>query len=57
MPFAVNTWKVQNIYFEILMTLYPYVISRCEKGDKKAKEWVSLFTSLGEKLSIEVGTP
>jgi hypothetical protein len=52
LPFEVNLWKAQNIYWSMLHATYPEFEARARKGDEAAKEWVAKFTSLGEHLSI-----
>jgi len=47
-PFAVDLWKVQNLYYEMLQTTYPEYRKRTKAG----REWLTQFASLGEKLSI-----
>jgi alpha-amylase/alpha-mannosidase (GH57 family) len=54
-PFEVNMWKVQNIYWAMLQTAYPDFKARAQQGDKAAEEWVKDFTNLGEHLSIRMG--
>jgi alpha-amylase/alpha-mannosidase (GH57 family) len=54
LPFTVNLWKIQNIFYEILQSVYPELKKRAGKGDKEAKTWVSRFTALGERLFIHV---
>ncbi|MFQ5816646.1 MAG: DUF3536 domain-containing protein [Terriglobia bacterium] len=51
LPFEVNLWKVQNVYYEMLQRFYPEFRSR---ADKDAQEWLGHFTPLGEKLSVRV---
>jgi alpha-amylase/alpha-mannosidase (GH57 family) len=47
-PFAVDLYKVQNLYYEMLQTTYPEYRKRTKAG----REWLTQFASLGEKLSI-----
>ncbi|GBD39395.1 hypothetical protein HRbin37_01674 [bacterium HR37] len=54
LPFMVNLWKPQNIYYEILQTTYPEVKKKADQGDENAMSWVECFTSLGDKLYIWV---
>jgi alpha-amylase/alpha-mannosidase (GH57 family) len=55
MPFDVDMWKVQNLYYQVLQSAYPRFQERAREGDEAAQEWVSLFVSLGQRLSIQVG--
>lgn len=53
-PFTVNFWQMQNLFYEALQTTYPESRNRAQQGDETAKEWLSQFVSLGEKLSIRI---
>jgi hypothetical protein len=53
-PFTVNFWQMQNLFYETLQTIYPEFRNRAQQGDETAKEWLSQFVSLGEKLSIRI---
>jgi hypothetical protein len=52
LPFGVVFWKTQNLYWEMLKTVYPEYRFRAGQGEKTAGEWVRLFSSLGTKLSV-----
>jgi hypothetical protein len=54
MPFNVNFWSVQNIYYEMLHTVFPEWRWKSKHGDEAANEWVGLFLDLGRKLSVRV---
>jgi hypothetical protein len=54
LPFEVNLWKVQNLYYEILQKAYPKLQEEARKGDKTAQEWVDYFCDIGKKLSVYV---
>jgi len=54
LPFQVNLWKLQNTCYELLLTRYPEFKATADRGDGKAREWVNLFTALGQKLSLRV---
>ncbi|MGH7889594.1 MAG: DUF3536 domain-containing protein, partial [Thermodesulfobacteriota bacterium] len=54
LPFTVNLWKPQNDFYQVLQTVYPDYRDQAEKDDEIASNWVRLFTSLGDKLSIKV---
>ncbi len=55
LPFPVDLWRVQNLYHEILKASYPEFQKRAQQGDGSAREWLGLFVSLGQQLSIRVG--
>jgi hypothetical protein len=54
LPFPVDLWRVQNIYFQVGQEAYPQFRSGAEKGVDPAKVWVDHFTSLGDKLYCRV---
>lgn len=54
-PFAVDLWKVQNLYHKMLQSTYPEFQKRAQQGDGAAVEWLNQFVSLGQQLSIRVG--
>jgi alpha-amylase/alpha-mannosidase (GH57 family) len=54
LPFEVNLWKVQNIYYEQLHTTYPQWRYRASQGQAEAQTWVERFVAMGGKLAIHV---
>jgi alpha-amylase/alpha-mannosidase (GH57 family) len=54
LPFEVNLWQTQNVFYEILKTVYAPVQLRAERGDPDAARWIEQFSSLGERLSVAV---
>ncbi|MBI5342923.1 MAG: DUF3536 domain-containing protein [Deltaproteobacteria bacterium] len=54
LPFRVDFRKTQNLFYEMLQSVYPVFLQRSAGGDERAEEWVRRFTGLGEKLSIRV---
>ncbi|MDD4238785.1 MAG: DUF3536 domain-containing protein [Desulfotomaculaceae bacterium] len=55
LPFEVDLWKVQNIYYELLQTVYPEYKKKAARGDDEARAWVERFNGLGDKLRIRRG--
>ncbi|WP_035108189.1 DUF3536 domain-containing protein [Desulfovirgula thermocuniculi] len=55
LPFEVDLWKVQNIYYGLLQSIYPEVRQRAAAGDEGAEAWVGRFSSLGDCLRIRRG--
>ena len=51
LPFEVSLWKVQNIYYQLLQSVYP--IMRVGEEDE-ARAWTSQFEQLGELLSFSM---
>ncbi len=54
LPFEVNLWTVQNIFYEMCHTVYPDWQWRAEHGTDEANEWLAHFVALGEKLSVRI---
>ncbi len=54
LPFEFDFWRIQNIYYEMLQTLYAEFEVKSQNGDDGAKEWVRQFLALGEKLRVKV---
>ncbi len=52
LPFEVNLWKAQNVYYDILQGLYPRRRSEADLGEAPAAEWAAEFHRLGERLSV-----
>ena len=55
LPFAVDLWKVQNLYHELLHSIAPEFQKKAEQGEEAAREWLDLFLPLGSQLQIKVG--
>lgn len=55
LPFEVDLWKVQNIYYELLRTVYPDFRKKAGQADKSSQIWVEHFEVLGDKLRMRRG--
>jgi len=53
LPFEANLRKVQNIFYALSQQAYPGFRERAKRA-KKARAWVNVFRSLGEKLMVRV---
>jgi len=54
-PFDINFRKIQNIFYELLQRVYPEYQRKVQKRPlKKAREWLRLFSSLGDKLVVRI---
>ena len=51
MPFSVDCWHAQNIYYSILDKVFPEIARR---DDPASRQWQERFLALGEKLRISV---
>ena len=54
LPFKVNLWTVQNVYFEMLHTVFPDWLWRAEHGSSDAQVRVNRFMNLGRRLSVRI---
>src|SRR5262249_17866931 len=54
LPFPVNLWTAQNIYFELRNTAFAEMQKRGTTGDEAAHRWLETFVALGDKLHIHV---
>jgi alpha-amylase/alpha-mannosidase (GH57 family) len=54
LPFPVDLWTVQNIFYEQLQKTYPAQVRAAAHGDEVARGWVRSFTELGSRLGIKV---
>ena len=54
MPFAVDLWKAQNLYYEMMQNVQPDFQKRAQQGDEAARKWATQFASLGNQLLVRV---
>ena len=54
LPFAVDTWQVQNDFYSVVQTHYPAMSRQAAAGDEPARLWVDEFRELGRRLSVRV---
>jgi alpha-amylase/alpha-mannosidase (GH57 family) len=54
LPFTINFYRTQNIYYDLLKSGYPRIKTAAAKGDKTAKTWTDEFQDLAASLSIKV---
>ncbi len=50
--FNIDLSKVQNIYYDLLQTVYPDKRAAADGGDERARSWERTFIALGEKLGV-----
>ena len=53
LPFEVDFWQVQNVYYGLLQTLLPSWRREAEAGFEDARRWTERFLALGEKLAVK----
>jgi alpha-amylase/alpha-mannosidase (GH57 family) len=54
LPFEVDLWRAQNVYYELLRGVYPEFLDKADQGDEEAHAWVERFIPLGEALRVRV---
>jgi alpha-amylase/alpha-mannosidase (GH57 family) len=54
LPFFVNLWEVQNMFYDLRQAVYPGFGERASRGDADARRWAEQFVILGEKLAVRV---
>jgi hypothetical protein len=50
LPFTVNLWRVENLYYDMARNTYPELLTT----GSVAEEWIQEFLELGRKLRIRV---
>ena len=54
LPFSVELWKVQNLFYEVLQRQYPDQQQAQRRGEETARRWIAGFQSLGRLLRVAV---
>jgi hypothetical protein len=54
LPFEVVFWRAQNIYYNMMQTVYREFRDQGRGTDGDARAWMACFQALGEKLSVRV---
>jgi alpha-amylase/alpha-mannosidase (GH57 family) len=54
MPFEVDFWKPQNVFFEIARTALPRMEEQAQAGSPTAREWLAEYNRLGDGLGIAI---
>jgi alpha-amylase/alpha-mannosidase (GH57 family) len=54
LPFNVDLWKIQNMYWGMITGDYLAFAQKAGRGDKQASEWTGDFASLGKLLKIRI---
>ncbi len=52
LPFWVDLWKAQNVYYEILQSAFPKLQKQAREGGKTDPQWVKEFLALGDLLMV-----
>lgn len=54
LPFEINLWKPQNIYFVLQRGVLPGMRNRARQGDEAARDWEEKFVKLGDYLHFRL---
>jgi hypothetical protein len=54
LPFRVELWKVQDVFYTLCHTAYPAFRQRATQGDPQARLWIHHFHALGDLLAVRV---
>jgi alpha-amylase/alpha-mannosidase (GH57 family) len=54
-PFWVDLWKAQNVYYEILQNTFPRVRDQLREHGEGESDWTREFLGLGELLKVRTG--
>ncbi|MGH7816498.1 MAG: DUF3536 domain-containing protein [Candidatus Binatia bacterium] len=54
LPFWVNLWKIQNVYYRLAKSFYPKLRARNQAGDSMPAAALTCFVELGEKLGVKI---
>ena len=54
LPFEVDLWRAQNVYYELLRGVYPEFLDQADQGDEAAHAWVARFILLGDALRVRI---
>ncbi|MEP9411977.1 MAG: DUF3536 domain-containing protein [Candidatus Brocadia sp.] len=54
LPFEINLWHVQNVYYNMAKTTYKDFLLKAKAGDADAASWIEKFRQIGQKLSFNL---
>jgi hypothetical protein len=52
LPFDVDLWRVQNVYYAVAQSVHRDRLDRGRRGEPDAGRWLELFTTVGERLAV-----
>ncbi|MCU0491668.1 MAG: DUF3536 domain-containing protein [Chloroflexaceae bacterium] len=55
LPFEVDIWKTQNVYYQMWQHIAPEFQLEADEGFEDARTWLRHFIALGKKLHFRVG--
>jgi hypothetical protein len=54
LPFSVDLWKTQNLFYHLLERHYPQQLKARSGGDDTARRWIACFQTIGRLLRVKV---
>lgn len=54
LPFKINLWQVQNVYYDMAKIIYKEFLLKAKSGNADAIRWVEMFRQIGHKLSFNL---
>jgi hypothetical protein len=54
LPFPVQMWAVQNVWYDLLQMFYPDMLERAKNDDESAELWVRDFRDTAARLFVKV---
>ena len=55
LPFGVNLWKIQNIYYRLSKSFYPKLKAQSQKDSSAGATALTCFEELAVKLGVKIG--
>jgi alpha-amylase/alpha-mannosidase (GH57 family) len=56
MPFNVNLWQAQNLYYKFAKMTHKELLAKAESGNEEASLWLDNVKQIGQGLFFDVGT-
>jgi alpha-amylase/alpha-mannosidase (GH57 family) len=54
LPFEVDVWKTQNVYYELLQSIFVEFQEEAAQGYADARQWITAFMALGRRLRFRL---
>ena len=55
MPFNINLWQAQNVYYKLSKTTCKELLVKAKAGNEEASLWLDRFKQIGQSLFFNVG--
>ena len=54
LPFEINLWYVQNVYYDMAKTTHKEFLLKAKSGDENVARWVEVFKKIGQDLFFNI---